>query len=226
MAGYNGLSMGGERIREAGVDFDDLLTALAPPPNRVGKSAGDHEHHLYEGAVMIAYAMHLLRTEGADHVRVHPDGEHGKQFDFSNWLGRRQFRKTSSIGTTAYGGVYENHAGQTITINPRSGLGDVVAAIGDRVISAECKGGIINTKHPGQVSRLYKGLCETVGMLMATPSQGRQVAVVPLTDSTLRLAQRLAPRSALAGIEVALVGGRGEVIDVKSSPEPERVGTK
>jgi hypothetical protein len=118
--------------------------------------------------------------------------------------------------------VYENAGGQTITINPRSGLGDVVAEIGDQVISAECKGGIINTRHPGQVSRLYKGLCETVGMLMATPSQGRQVAVVPLTDGTLRLAQRLAPRCALAGIEIALVGGRGEVIDVKPSQEAER----
>ncbi len=86
------------------MDFEDLVTALAPPPNRAGKSVGDHEHHLYEGAVMIAYAVHLLRTEGADHVRVHPDGEHGKQFDFSGWLGRRQFRKTCSIGATAYGG--------------------------------------------------------------------------------------------------------------------------
>lgn len=204
------------------MDFEDLVTALAPPPNRIGKSVGDHEHHLYEGAVMIAWAMHLLRMEGANHVRVHPDGEHGKQFDFSGWLGRHQFRKISPIGTTNYGGVYENSSGQTITINPRSGLGDVVAEIGDYVISAECKGGIINTKYPGQVSRLYKGLCETVGMLMATPLQGRQVAVVPLTDSTLRLAQRLAPRCALAGIEIALVGGRGEVIDVKSSQAAER----
>jgi hypothetical protein len=220
--------MGGEPNRSATrvgrwvLDFEDLVTALAPPPNRVGKSVGDHEHHLYEGAVMIAYAMHLLRTEGAKHVRVHPDGEHGKQFDFSGWLANRQFRKTSSLGTTTYGGVYENAGGQTITINPRSGLGDVVAEIGDQVISAECKGGIINTRHSGQVSRLYKGLCETVGMLMATPSQGRQVAVVPLTDGTLRLAQRLAPRCALAGIEIALVGGRGEVIDVKPSQEAER----
>jgi hypothetical protein len=87
--------------------------------------------------------------------------------------------------------------------DPRSRLGDVVAEVGDHVISAECKGGIINTKHPGQVSRLYKGLCETVGMLMATPSQGRQVAVVPFTEGTLRLAERLAPRCALAGIQIA-----------------------
>ena len=198
------------------MDFEDLVTALAPPPNRVAKADGDHEHHLYEGAVMIAYALHLLRTEGAQHVRIHPDGEHGKQFDFSGWLERRQFRKISTIGTTAYGGAYENSAGQRITVNPRSGLGDVVAEVGDQVISAECKGGIINTKHSGQVSRLYKGLCETVGMLMASPTQGRQVAVVPLTSSTLRLAERLAPRCAMAGIEIALVGSRGEVMDVKS----------
>lgn len=51
-------------------------------------------------------------------------------------------------------------------------------------------------------------------MLMATPLQGRQVAVVPLTEGTLRLAERLAPRCALAGIELALVGSRGEVMDV------------
>jgi hypothetical protein len=201
------------------LDFEDLVTALEPPRNRVGKSEGTHEHHLYEGAVMVAYAMHLLRTAGARDVRIHPDGEHGKQFDFAGWLARRGFEKASSLGSTAYGGVYRNAVGQTITINPKSGIGDVVAEAGDHIISAECKGGIINTRHPGQVSRLYKGLCETVGMLMATPSQGRQVAVVPLTESTRRLAERLAPRCALAGIEIALVGSRGEVVDVKSTQD-------
>lgn len=94
-----------------------------------------------------------------------------------------------------------------------------MAKAGDHIISAECKGGIINTRHPGRVSRLYKGLCETVGMLMATLSQGRQVAVVPLTESTLRLAERLATRCALAGIEIALVGSRGEVVDVRSTQD-------
>jgi hypothetical protein len=208
------------------LDFKDLVTALEPPPNRVGKSDRVHEHHLYEGAVMVAYAMHLLRTQGARDVRVHPDGEHGKQFDFSGWLGRRTFAKVSSLGSTAYGGIYRNPAGQTITINPKSGLGDVVADVGDHVISAECKGGIINTRHSGQVSRLYRGLCETVGMLMATPSQGRQVAVVPLTDGTLRLAERLAPRCALAGIEIALVGSRGEVLEVKAREAAEQAAKR
>jgi hypothetical protein len=200
------------------MDFEDLVTALSPPPNRVGKADGEHEHHLYEGAVMVAYAMHLLRTQDTRHVRVHPDGEHGKQFDFAAWLLRRDFIKISSVGTTSYGGTYRNAAGQDITVNPKSGLGDVVAEVGNHVISAECKGGIINTRHSGQVSRLYKGLCETVGMLMATPSQGRQVAVVPFTEGTLRLAERLTPRCALAGIEIALVGSRGEVRDVRPVP--------
>ncbi|WP_366657441.1 hypothetical protein [Fodinicurvata sp. EGI_FJ10296] len=171
------------------MDFEDLVTALSPPTNRLGKSDGEHEHHLYEGAVMVAYAMHVLRTQDTQHVRVHPDGEHGKQFDFAAWLLRRDFIKISSIGTTSYGGTYRNAAGQEITVNPKSGLGDVVAEVGNHVISAECKGGIINTRHSGQVSRLYKGLCETVGMLMATPSQGRQVAVAPFTEGTLRLAE-------------------------------------
>ncbi len=200
------------------MDFEDLVTALSPPPNRVGKADGEHEHHLYEGAVMVAYAMHLLRKRDIQHVRVHPDGEHGKRFDFAAWLLRRDFIKISSVGTTSYGGTYRNAAGQEITVNPKSGLGDVVAEVGNHVISAECKGGIINTRHSGQVSRLYKGLCETVGMLMATPSQGRQVAVVPFTEGTLRLAERLAPRCALAGIEIALVGSRGEVRDVQPVP--------
>jgi hypothetical protein len=197
------------------MDFEDLVTALAPPTNRIGKSDGEHEHHLYEGAVMVAYAMHLLRTQDTRHVRVHPDGEHGKQFDFASWLLRRGFLKISSVGSTSYGGTYRDAAGEEITVNPKSGLGDVVAEVGNHIISAECKGGIINTRHSGQVSRLYKGLCETVGMLMATPSQGRQVAVVLFTAGTLRLAERLAPRCALAGIEIALVGSRGEVRDVR-----------
>jgi len=197
------------------MDFDDLVTTRAPPPNRVGTADGEHEHHLYEGAVMVAYAMHLLHTQSAKEIRIHPDGEHGKQFDFSGWLRRRGFSMISSTGTTTYGGKYADDEGRTIIVNPKSGLGDVVAEIGRGIVSAECKGGIINTRHSGQVSRLYRGLCETVGLLMATKSPGRQVAVVPYTESTFRLATRLAPRCAVAGIELALVKSRGEVIDVR-----------
>jgi hypothetical protein len=166
---------------------------------------------------MLAFAMHLLHTTSTQEVRIHPDGEHGKRFDFAGWLGKRGFERTSRSGRTEYGGSYTWSDGRRIVVNPTPGKGDVVAEIDGVVLSAECKGGIINTRHSGQVSRLYKGLCETVGMLMANTSPGRQIAVVPRTNGTLKLAQRLAPRCAVAGIEIALVGSRGEVVDVGPS---------
>lgn len=196
------------------VNFDDLITMLPPPPNRAKKSGGENEHHLYEGAVMVAYAMHLLRTEPTNEVSIHPDGEHGKQFNFYDWLRRRGFSMQSRTGTTAYGGIYRDNTGKTIVVHPRSGLGDVVAKVGDIIVSAECKGGIINSRNAGPISRLDKGLCEVVGRLMASPSLGRQVAVVPYTAQTLRLATRLRSRCMEVGIELALVKSRGEIVDV------------
>jgi len=198
-------------------DFDDLVIELAPPPNRMGMCEGERERHLYESAVMLAYAMHLLRTELITEVCIYPDGEHGKQFDFSGWLGRREFSKNWSSGKTSYGGTYTDGEGRTIIINPKSGQGDVVAKIGNQIVSAECKGGIINTRHSGEVSRLDKGLCEAVGRLMATkpPVPDRQVAVVPYTATTCELAKRLASRCARVGIKLALVKGDGQVIDVQ-----------
>jgi hypothetical protein len=202
------------------MDFEDLIEQVSAPPNRVGHAIDGIEHKMHEGAVMVAYAMHILRTTDAKHVRIHPDGEHGKRFDFVGWLRRRGFEKVSSIGTTTYGGNYKHEvvgSNWQITVNPTSGLGDVVAEVGGHVISAECKGGIINTRHPGQVSRLRKGLCETVGLLMASESRGRQIAVVPKTDVTMNLARRMAQRCEQAGIEMALVGSKGEVIAVSAS---------
>lgn len=198
--------------------FDDLITHSAPPPNRIGKCDGDQEHHLPEGAVMMAFAMHLLRNApGVREVAIHPDGEHGKRFDFHGWLGKRRFIRKSSMGTTQYGGVYVTADGQTVVVNPSSGRGDVVADAGGISIVAECKGGIINTRHAGQVSRLRQGLCETVGLSLASPviPGRRQIAVVPKTKATEALARRMAARALAAGIEIALVDGRGNVFDVK-----------
>jgi hypothetical protein len=65
-------------------------------------------------------------------------------------------------------------------------VGDIVADIEGRSYVAECKGGVINTKHAGQLSRLRKGLCEAVGLSLATePVEGRrQFAVVPKTATS------------------------------------------
>jgi hypothetical protein len=202
--------------------FDDLITHQPPPPNRAGKCEGDHEQHLSEGAVMVAFAMHLLRTvPGLCQVTVHPDGEHGKRFDFRGWLGKRGFAMTAPSGTTTYGGTYAADGGRTIVVDPRSGRGDVVADGEGLSIVAECKGGIINTRHAGALSRLRQGLCETVGLSLASPlTEGRrQFAVVPRTTATEKLARRMAKRARAAGIEIALVDGRGNVFDIAPGSE-------
>jgi hypothetical protein len=198
--------------------FDDLITQRAPPPNRVGMCDGEHEQHLPEGAVMVAFAMHLLRTvPGLSEVLIYPDGEHGKRFDFTGWLSKRGFVMTSGLGKTAYGGTYANADGKTIVINPSSGRGDVVVESDGMRIVAECKGGIVNTRHAGQLSRLRQGLCEVIGLSLATPlvEGRRQFAVVPRTRVTETLAGRMAARAQSAGIEIALVDARGNVFDVK-----------
>ena len=197
------------------MDLDGLVTKKTPPQSRVGKTNGPREHHLYEGAVMLAYALHLLHTEDTSEISIHPDGQHNRQFPFADWLARNGFTKASPVGTTTYGGKYKGSYGQTITVNPKSGLGDVVAKLCTIDLVAECKGGVINSRHAGQQSRLRRGLCEAVGLLMTKPSKCRMVAVVPETDTTSRLAEKLAPRCVAAGIEIALVGNRGEIHYVK-----------
>ncbi|MCC8950408.1 hypothetical protein H8A97_36395 [Bradyrhizobium sp. Arg62] len=45
------------------MDFDDLIVERAP--------VDELDRHFYEGAVMLAYAMHLLRTEPVREVCNH-----------------------------------------------------------------------------------------------------------------------------------------------------------
>lgn len=203
--------------------FDDLITYHAPPPNRVIACEADVEHHLSEAAVMLAFAMHLLRTvPDLKHVAIHPDGEHGKRFDFQGWLRTHDFTMTTPSGSTSYGGIYTDKAGRTLTISLIPGRGDVVAELDGQSFVAECKGGVINTKHPGQISRLRKGLCETVGLSLATPMVvgRRQFVVVPKTQTTEVLARKLAFRAQQAGISIALVDGRGNIFDVRPDHGP------
>ena len=112
------------------MDFDDLIERVIAPEKRANKVLDGIEHKMHEGAVMVAYAMHLLRTTEAQHVYIHPDGEHGKRFDFTGWLEKRGFEKVSILGKTSYGGDYQHSNGWRVTINPSSGKGDVVAKIG------------------------------------------------------------------------------------------------
>jgi hypothetical protein len=189
-----------------------FMTQRQAPPKRVRFAAGGIEQCLTEAAVMLAFALWLLEQPDAKpEVRVHPDGEHAKVFDIVAFMERAGFHRAGSLGGTLYGGVYARN-GQTIIVNPKSGQGDVIGQIGARVVIAECKGGTINTTHPGQKSRLRKGLSELIGQLMILELSGaRQVAVLPETTETRRLAERLSRRCADAGIEIALVNTDGNV---------------
>jgi hypothetical protein len=53
--------------------YDDLITRLEAPPKRAAHCEGGIEHHLTEGAVMLAFAMHLLHTAaGIEAIAIHP----------------------------------------------------------------------------------------------------------------------------------------------------------
>ncbi len=200
--------------------LENLVVKKEPPPNRVGTCTGGLEHHLPEGAVMVAYAMHLFRTANPSRIEIHPDGEHGKRFNFRPWLEQEGFSFSIGSGRTDYSGIYKAADGRELELTLQAGKGDVVARCAAGDIVAECKGGVLNSKHAGQLSRLRSGLCEAVGLLLASSlAVGvRQVAVVPHTPATLRLAERMAARASVAGISLSLVDGDGQVVDVSAQP--------
>ena len=189
-----------------------FVTNYDPPLKRKPKAVGGIEERLTEAAVMLALATHILSDGRKGEVRVHPDGEHAKRFDIARWLTANRFEKVSTLGSTHYGGVYRRGE-QDIIINPKSGLGDVTGVIDGRPVHVECKGGTINTSHAGQNSKLRRGLCEAVGLLMARQSdQAREIAAVPWTQMTERLAKNMTTRCAKAGIEIALIKRDGSIL--------------
>jgi len=194
------------------MDLTDLIVERAPT---AGTPADRPDRYFFEGAVMLAYAMHLLRTEPIREVSIHPDGQHARQIDFPSWLEKHGFHRTLTA-RTPFAGTYQDAEGRQIVVHPRSGLSDVTAEANGVRIEAECKGGAIETRHPGRLSKLDKSMCEIVGRLMMKATGGRLVAVMPKTEVTLRIARKLAPRCAAAGIEIALVGSNGEVEDIDS----------
>jgi len=190
----------------------DLITKKIPPQKRINKTDGEFERVMPEAAIMLAFAFYIFQQNGnIGEVKIHPDGEHIKQFDIRNWLEQNGFEKRGNLGKTAYGGVYVR-ANITIRVFPKSGVADVSGFIGDSRIVAECKGGVINTKHSGQQSKLRRGLCEAVAILLARPlASERQVAVAPKTAVTSRLAKAIAHRANRAGIEIALIDEFGDI---------------
>jgi hypothetical protein len=189
-----------------------FVTDYIPSEKRQLKADGGVERRITEAAVMLAFALHILEEAGdTATVRIHPDGEHAKIFEIVPFLNRRGFVRVEPMGKTAYGGRYVRD-GHTIIVRPFPTEGDVWAEVGGVRIIAECKGAVINSTHSGTRSRTRKGFSELIGQLMVLPDDGaRQVAVLPETADTAKLAPRLAARCAAAGIEIALVQPDGAI---------------
>ena len=199
------------------------VTDFHSTAKRASKADGGVERRMTEAAVMLAVGQHFLALQNSNGQRgdvfLHPDGEHAKQFDIVSCLATLGFIRTAPKGNTAYGGVYRRGA-DSITVFPKSGLGDVVATVAGRRVVAECKGGTINSRHGGVLSRTRSGLSELIGQLMVLPVDGaRQIAVRPHTPLAEGLAKRLSARCALAGIEIALVKEDGSLVFVEPAAD-------
>lgn len=192
----------------------DFVTDHLPPEKRRRFCIDGVEQKLSEGSVQLAFALYLLEhPEGGSTVEMYPDGEHAKRFDIPAFLTSRGFKKDRALGSTEYGGEYVRDNSRLI-INPKSqhGRGDVVGIISGRIVRAECKGGIINSRHSGALSKLRSGFNELVGQTMSMEDNGdRHVAVAPKTDASLIQAGRLQQRCRKAGIEIALVERDGSI---------------
>lgn len=188
----------------------NLVTEREAPPNRIGKQAGPLERHLTEAAVMLAMAEWFF-GQGAKEVFIHPDGLHMAGFDILGWLTSRGFTRIATTGRTQTSGRFQRND-QTIIVHSRPGLGDIVTQLNGVRVEVEAKGGCLNTRHAGQLSRLRKGLHEAVGQLLGSPyAEARLIAAVPRHVETARVAERLLPRCRHIGIEIALVDADGSV---------------
>ena len=191
-----------------------FVTDHQPPEKRRRYCSDGIEQKLTEAAVQLAFSLYLFdHPEGGALVEMYPDGEHAKRFAIPTFLGSLGFSLAKPIGSTAYGGEYVR-GDQTLVVNPKSkhGRGDVVGSIAGRTVRAECKGGIINSRHSGALSSLRSGFNELIGQTMAMEENGdRHVVVAPRTTATLTQAQRLRARCEKAGIEIALVSTDGAI---------------
>jgi len=171
-----------------------------------------------EAEVSLRLAFHLLSLADAQgDADVAIDGAqiqvHGAEiFPIVAFLADAGWEQVEQEGKNTWQGTYE-HEGQRLTIHARSGIGDVIATVGDRRVCAECKGGPL-IKKPG--SREYPILRGTLGQILTIEQVAENdilVVAVPHTPRFHKLAKKWqnAPLVARSGIHIALVGRDGTV---------------
>jgi hypothetical protein len=146
-----------------------------------------------------------LFCQGASTVRINPDGMHTKGFDIPNWLAVEATPRLTATGRGQTSGTFRRGE-KILIVHSQPGLGDVVATLGGAEVEIETKGGCINTRHPGQLSRLRKGLHEAIGQLMGSPRTG-----ITLRARLLRARGAIVARDhAAAGLAAAMKARRSD----------------
>lgn len=201
-----------------------------PPPNRrripSSKNKEFKEQHFPEAAVMIATAIHFLNViaKRRGNRKVHscqicPDGMHeSPHFHIKDLLEENGFSliRKAEKSKTKYAGEYRNARRDEIKVYPRPGQGDVSIQWNNQTWVVECKGGIINSNHPGPLSKLRRGLYEAFGQISAFQSEGtKRGVVVPKTNETIKHAKKFATAAKTLGVTLLLVDENGQfkVID-------------
>ena len=174
-----------------------------------------------EAEVAARLAFWLLgHPEGGGGVEVAVDGAQVKVGGQTIFALRRFLELQGWEGDPAgpvdrWQGIYRNAAypGRILAVHSRPAEGDVVGAIGDRWVRAECKKGPLMRSRSGSEIRLLR---EALAQLLTVEEVGEDdifVAAVPDTPVFRRhaAARRDAPLVRRAGLRVVLVGRDGVV---------------
>jgi hypothetical protein len=175
-----------------------------------------------EAEVALRLAFHLLSLPMSDGtVSVCIDGAQvkvhgGEVFPITLFLRHHGWEQALQVGKNRWQGIYKRN-GQTLELMAKSGIGDVVATIGEKRVRAECKQGPL-VKKPG--SPEYPNLREAIGQAMTVETVGVDdimVVAVPHTEYFARLVGLWQQRALIrrSGIQLMMVGRDDEILGLR-----------
>ena len=175
-----------------------------------------------EAEVSLRLAYYLLSLPGSNgKAKVAIDGAQVRVngsdiFPITEFLSTTGWEQIDQEGKNPWQGTYTRSSCQLI-VHARSGVGDVVAKIGDRRVRAECKQGPL-VRRPG--SPEFPLLREALGQVLTAESvdpKDVMTVAVPLSEQFTKLAERWRPRPLVraSGIQIALVGRTGDVLGLQ-----------
>ena len=197
------------------VGYDDHVS-------RKGRGGGDDmilpEDRMPESEVALRLAFHLLALPGSSGVaEVALDGaqvavQGARVFPLPEFLRDQGWKQVAQDGKNDWQGTYEKEE-LTLRIHSRSGKGDVICALGGKVVRAECKKGPLVKKAGSQE---YPRLREALGQMLTVETVGKGDVLVVAVPRTAKFEQvavawRERPLMKQVGIGIVLVGRDGRV---------------